>query len=73
VQKNQVGLKLNATFKILAYARDVNLLGDNIHTIRNSTETFTDDRKELCLLNIQFIITILTREGGREGKRKKYE
>jgi retron-type reverse transcriptase len=29
VQKNQVGLKLNATHQLLSYADDVNLHGDN--------------------------------------------
>jgi hypothetical protein len=32
VQENQVGPKLNETHQLLAYADDVNLLGDNIDT-----------------------------------------
>jgi hypothetical protein len=38
VQENQVGLKLNGTHQLLAYADDVNLLGDAIDTINRSTE-----------------------------------
>jgi hypothetical protein len=45
VQENQVGLKLNGTYQ-LAYADDVNLLGDNIDTIKKNTETLIDDIKE---------------------------
>jgi retron-type reverse transcriptase len=38
VQKNQVGLKLNGTHHLLAYADDVNPLGDNIDTINKNRE-----------------------------------
>jgi hypothetical protein len=34
VQENQVGLKLNGTHQLLAYADDRNLLGDNMDTIK---------------------------------------
>jgi hypothetical protein len=37
VQENQVGLKLNGKHRLLAYADDVNLLGDNIDTINKNT------------------------------------
>jgi hypothetical protein len=34
VQENQVELKLNGTHQLLAYADDVNLLGDNTDTYK---------------------------------------
>jgi hypothetical protein len=36
VQENQLGLKLNVIHQLLAYADDVNLLGDNIRIINNN-------------------------------------
>jgi hypothetical protein len=44
-----VGLKPNGTHQLLAYVDGVNLLGDNIDTIRESTETVIDARKEVGL------------------------
>jgi hypothetical protein len=39
VHENQVGLKLNGTRQLLAYADDVNLLVHNIDTINKNRET----------------------------------
>jgi hypothetical protein len=46
VQENHVELKLNGTHQLLAYADDVNLLGDNIDTINKNTETSLDPSKK---------------------------
>jgi hypothetical protein len=45
-----VGLKLNWTHhQFLAYADDVNLLGDNLDTIKKNTETIIHDNMEVGL------------------------
>jgi hypothetical protein len=44
-----VGLKLNGTPQLLVYANDVNLLGDNIDTIKKNTEFFIDAKKKVGL------------------------
>jgi hypothetical protein len=54
VQENQLGLKFNGAHQLLAYADDVNLLGDNIGTIKKNTESSTDASKEIGLeINIE--------------------
>jgi hypothetical protein len=44
-----VGLKLNGTHHLLAYADDVNLLGDNIYIIKKNTDILIDASKEVGL------------------------
>jgi hypothetical protein len=47
-------MKLNGTHQLLAYADDVNLVGDNIDTIKKNTETLIDASKEVGLeINIE--------------------
>jgi hypothetical protein len=54
VQENQVGLDLNVTHQFLDYADDVNLLGDNIDTIKKIQNTLTDASKEVGLeINVE--------------------
>jgi hypothetical protein len=54
VQENQLGLKLNGTHQVLAYADDVNLLGDNIDILKKNTETLIDASKEVCVeINVE--------------------
>jgi hypothetical protein len=45
----ELELKLNGTHQLLAYADDVNLLGDNIDTINKNIETLIDASKEVEL------------------------
>jgi ribosomal protein S2 len=49
VQEHQVVLKLNGTRQLRVYADDVNLLRDNIDTIKKNTKTLTDASKEVGL------------------------
>jgi hypothetical protein len=44
-----VGLKLNGTHQLLVYAGDVNLLGDNIDTIKKTQKLLIDASKEVGL------------------------
>jgi hypothetical protein len=54
VQENLLRLKLNGTRQLLAYADDVNLLGDNIDTVNKNTETFIAANKKVGIeINVE--------------------
>jgi hypothetical protein len=48
-KKNQVGMELNGTHQLLIFADDVNILGDNVDTIKKNTQTLIDASKEVSL------------------------
>jgi hypothetical protein len=51
VKENQEGLKLNGTHKRLAYADDVNIVGENIDTIKNIEAVLAANKKIVLEVN----------------------
>jgi hypothetical protein len=49
VQENHVERKLNGTLQLLVYADRINLLGNNIDTIKKNIESLIDVNKEVSL------------------------
>jgi hypothetical protein len=59
-QVNQTGLQLNGTQQLLVYTDDVNLVADNMDTIKENTETSTVASKGVGLdVNAEKIIVTL--------------
>ena len=46
---NQDGLKLNGTHQLVVYADDVNILGGNVHTVKENAESLVVANKEIGL------------------------
>jgi hypothetical protein len=49
LQENQEGLKLNGTHRLLAYADDGNIVGENKDTIKKNREALLDTNKKVGL------------------------
>jgi len=49
VQVNRDGLKLNGTHQLLAYADDVNILAESIHTLKENAEALVATTREIGL------------------------
>ena len=48
-QENRIGLELNGKHQLLVYADDVNMLGENLQTIRENAEIFIKASKDIVL------------------------
>ena len=49
VQKTNLGLDMNGTHQVLAYADDVNLIADDIRTIERNTDVLLNACKDIGL------------------------
>jgi hypothetical protein len=69
-----VGLKLNGTHQLLAYADDVNLLGDNIDTLKKNTKTLIDASREVGIeVNVEKTKYMLVSRDQNAGQNRNKE
>ena len=48
-KENRIGLDMNGKYQLLVYADDVNMLGQNLQTVRENTEIFIKASKGIGL------------------------
>jgi hypothetical protein len=71
VQENQQGLILNGTQQLLAYADDVNIVGETIDTIQRNTKALLDASKEVGMeVNPEKIKYMLVSRCQKAGQRQ---
>jgi hypothetical protein len=68
------GLKLNGTHQLLAYANDVNILGESVHTVKEKAEALVVATKEIGLEvnadETKYIVMSRCRNAGRDDSVK---
>jgi len=74
VQVNQDGLKLNGTHQLLAYADDVIILGESVHTVKENAEALVVATKEIGLEvnanKTKYMIMSRDQNAGRSHSKK---
>ena len=48
-QEIRIGLELNGKHQLLVYADDINMLRENLQTVRENTEILIKTSKDICL------------------------